>query len=114
MQLNDMFDQMRSDCVAICASPFHESGLVSNVPKWRLTLSKGAAFLYSCVLNHKFSSYTSCFRIYRREALEAMELRFGGFSYKALAYLLEIDDRMQRSMMNHRRLGAFSKKSQFV
>ena len=79
MQLNDMFDQMRSDCVAICASPFHESGLVSNVPKWRLTLSKGAAFLYSCVLNHKFSSYTSCFRIYRREALEAMELRFGGF-----------------------------------
>tara|TARA_R110001592_G_scaffold331190_2_gene613886 strand:- start:110 stop:442 length:333 start_codon:yes stop_codon:yes gene_type:complete len=44
-----------------------------------MLLSRGAAFLYRCVLRHQFTSYTSCFRIYRREVLDGMSVYFDGF-----------------------------------
>ena len=52
---------------------------MSNVPGWRLALSRGAAFLYRCVLHHQFSSYTSCFRIYRRTAIAELSVYNLGF-----------------------------------
>lgn len=79
MQLGDMVRQMAPDVAAVAASPFHASGRVANVPPWRLALSRGAAFLYRCVLNHQFSSYTSCFRIYRRSAVEGIGVWKSGF-----------------------------------
>jgi len=78
-QLSDMIDMMEDSVAAVCASPLHPSGSIANVPQWRMALSRGAAFLYRCVLRHKFSSYTSCFRIYRRESLQGMVVHYDGF-----------------------------------
>jgi hypothetical protein len=63
----------------VTASPYHPKGGVRNVPEWRLFLSKGASFLYRRVLRSKLSTYTSCFRVYRRSALADLEIKENGF-----------------------------------
>lgn len=63
----------------VTASPYHPQGKVRNVPPWRLSLSKGASFLYRRVLRHKLWTYTSCFRVYRRSAVAEIKLKEGGF-----------------------------------
>lgn len=78
-QLLTMLPLMTDDVDLIITSPLHRLGRVVNVPAWRLMLSRGAAFLYRRVLRHKFSGYTSCFRIYRRHTVTGMALHFKGF-----------------------------------
>jgi polysaccharide deacetylase family protein (PEP-CTERM system associated) len=63
----------------VTASPYHALGLVRNVPRWRLSLSRGASFLYRRVLGHRLATYTSCFRVYRKSALAPLQLDEGGF-----------------------------------
>jgi polysaccharide deacetylase family protein (PEP-CTERM system associated) len=63
----------------VTASPYHPLGAVRNIPAWRLTLSRGASFLYRRVSRQKLWTYTSCFRVYRRSALADLEVREGGF-----------------------------------
>ncbi|HEX6107009.1 MAG TPA: DUF3473 domain-containing protein [Gemmatimonadales bacterium] len=63
----------------VTASPYHPLGSVRNVPRWRLLLSRGASGLYGLVLRQKLSTYTSCFRVYRREAVVDITLREPGF-----------------------------------
>ena len=79
LDLPSMIQQMGNNTAAIAASPFHQRGKVANVPRWRLGLSRGAALLYRLVLNHKFSGYTSCFRIYRTSAISGMQIYNNGF-----------------------------------
>ena len=61
------------------ASPYHKDGGVMNVPAWRLLLSRGCCEIYRRILNHKFSSYTACFRVYRRSAISKVTVEDGGF-----------------------------------
>jgi hypothetical protein len=63
----------------ITASPYHPRGTVRNVPRWRLFLSKGLSRLYRLVLKQKIHTYTSCFRVYRREAVVGIRVDRGGF-----------------------------------
>jgi polysaccharide deacetylase family protein (PEP-CTERM system associated) len=63
----------------VTASPYHEQGGVRNVPEWRLFLSKGASWLYRRTLKSKLSTYTSCFRVYRRSSVVDLDLRENGF-----------------------------------
>ncbi len=63
----------------VTASPYHPQGRVKNVPSWRLGLSRGASFLYRRVFRQKLHTYTSCFRVYRRTALQGLEIDEGGF-----------------------------------
>jgi polysaccharide deacetylase family protein (PEP-CTERM system associated) len=63
----------------VTASPYHPHGNVINVPAWRLFLSKNLSRLYGAALGANLSTYTSCFRVYRRSAVEALELDRGGF-----------------------------------
>ena len=79
LQLPEMIQQMGPNTAAIAASPFHQRGRVANVPEWRLLLSRGAAFLYRQVLSHKFSGYTSCFRIYKADTIKGMKIYNPGF-----------------------------------
>jgi dolichol-phosphate mannosyltransferase len=44
-----------------------------------LGLSRGASFLYQAVLAQPLHTYTSCFRVYRREAVANLEVREKGF-----------------------------------
>lgn len=61
------------------ASPYHPQGGVVNVPGWRLALSRNLSRIYNRILNHRFASYTACFRVYRRSAVVNLDLSNGGF-----------------------------------
>jgi dolichol-phosphate mannosyltransferase len=74
----------------VTASPYHPRGAVRNVPAWRLRLSRLASLLYRCVLRQKLSTYTSCFRVYRKSAVAGLRVRADGF--QGIAELLALLD----------------------
>ena len=78
-QLVNMIELLSDDVDMVTASPYHQKGVVRNVPGWRLFLSKGASWLYRRVLNAKLSTYTSCFRVYRRSSVVDLDIRKSGF-----------------------------------
>lgn len=79
LQIERMLPLLTPETALVTASPYHAKGRVENVPAWRLLLSRGLSRLYQVVLRHKLQTYTSCFRIYRRSALDGLALRDGGF-----------------------------------
>lgn len=78
-ELMQMIPMLTADVDMVTASPYHPDGKVNNVPTWRLTLSKGASWLYGKVLHHKLATYTSCFRVYRRSKVVDLQLREAGY-----------------------------------
>jgi polysaccharide deacetylase family protein (PEP-CTERM system associated) len=78
-ELGNMVPLLTEGVDMVTASPYHVNGRVKNVPPWRLTLSRGASFLYRRVLRNKLATYTSCFRVYRRSAMADLQLDEGGF-----------------------------------
>lgn len=78
-ELANMIPRLADGVDMVTASPYHRDGGVRNVPSWRLFLSRGASFLYRRVLNAKLDTYTSCFRVYRREAMLGLDLTQSGF-----------------------------------
>lgn len=78
-QLRELIPMLAGDVSMVTASPYHPSGRVHNVPGWRLFLSRSLSRLYHGVLDHKLYTYTSCFRVYRREDMRDIELSEGGF-----------------------------------
>jgi polysaccharide deacetylase family protein (PEP-CTERM system associated) len=78
-QLADMIPLLGWDVAMVTASPYHREGRVLNVPAWRLSLSRTLSFLYRRVLRNKLATYTACFRVYRRAALQGLQLRNGNF-----------------------------------
>jgi polysaccharide deacetylase family protein (PEP-CTERM system associated) len=79
MQLKLLIPELTEDVDLVTGSPYHPKGEVVNVPAWRLSLSKGASFLYRRVLRQKLHTYTSCFRVYRKSALRDIEVQQPGF-----------------------------------
>lgn len=63
----------------VTASPYHPDGKVMNVPSWRLFLSKTLSRMYSTLLGERFYTYTSCCRVYRKQALDDITVTNGGF-----------------------------------
>jgi polysaccharide deacetylase family protein (PEP-CTERM system associated) len=63
----------------VTASPYHPAGKVRNLTKGRLFLSKTLSQLYRLVLHQKLATYTSCFRVYRRQSASTFQLRNQGF-----------------------------------
>lgn len=78
-QLERLIPLLQEDVAMVTASPYHPEGKVVGVPEWRLFLSRNLSKLYGTVLNHKFKTYTSCFRAYRRSVVADLELQNGGF-----------------------------------
>ncbi|MGH7499282.1 MAG: DUF3473 domain-containing protein [Gemmatimonadales bacterium] len=78
-ELGAMIPLLTAGVDLVTASPYHSGGGVRNVPAWRLSLSKSASAFYRLVLHQKLSTYTSCFRVYRRSAILALPLREPGF-----------------------------------
>ena len=78
-ELEQMIPLLSDGVDLVTASPYHPSGMVHNVPRWRLTLSKCASALYRVVLIQKLHTYTACFRVYRRSVVLALDLREPGF-----------------------------------
>lgn len=63
----------------VTASPYHPDGAVLNVPRWRLGLSRSLSRIYRLILRQKLATYTSCFRVYRRQALTSLRISHTGF-----------------------------------
>lgn len=78
-QLQTLIPMLKDDVDMVTASPYHPDGQVRNVPSWRLLLSRGLSALYRGVLHHRFYTYTSCFRVYRRSAVCDLPVREGHF-----------------------------------
>jgi polysaccharide deacetylase family protein (PEP-CTERM system associated) len=77
--LGEMIPLLTDGVDLVTASPYHPAGRVKNVPAWRLTLSRGASLLYGLILHTKLSTYTSCFRVYRRSSVVGVDLAERGF-----------------------------------
>lgn len=78
-QLLPLLSLMDEDVHIVTASPYHPKGGVKNAPAWRLFLSKGLSQIYRVVLSEKLYTYTSMFRVYRREVLETIPITHPGF-----------------------------------
>jgi polysaccharide deacetylase family protein (PEP-CTERM system associated) len=78
-ELARMIPLLTDDVDVVTASPYHPQGKVRNVPGWRLFLSRHLSRLYRLVLRQKLFTYTSCFRVYRKQTTAALEIRHPGF-----------------------------------
>lgn len=78
-ELQHMIPRLVEGVDMVTASPYHPEGKVRNVPGWRLGLSRAASFLYRRTLRQQLFTYTSCFRVYRRDAVVDLRLRETGF-----------------------------------
>ncbi|MFT6078849.1 MAG: hypothetical protein ACI8UD_002156 [Planctomycetota bacterium] len=78
MELRKMLQHM-PDADVVTASPYHVDGGVRNVPDWRLFLSRTLSRAYRILLRSPISTWTSCFRLYRREFVVDLPLKNGGF-----------------------------------
>jgi polysaccharide deacetylase family protein (PEP-CTERM system associated) len=78
-ELGRMIPMLSEDVALVTASPYHPLGAVRGVPRWRLGASKTLSLLYRIVLRHKLHTYTSCFRVYRRQAVADITLQRGDF-----------------------------------
>jgi glycosyltransferase involved in cell wall biosynthesis len=79
VQLENLIPLLGDSVDMVTASPYHRDGWAKNVPGWRLFLSKSLSFFYRMVLNHDLATYTSCFRVYRRESIVDLGVDEGGF-----------------------------------
>ena len=68
-----------ADAEVVTASPYHRDGGVRGVPGWRLFLSRSLSWCYRRLLGHELRTWTSCFRVYRREAVVDLSLEHRGF-----------------------------------
>ncbi len=78
-ELQHMLPLMKPDVAMVTASPYHRQGRVSNVPAWRLLLSHSLSCMYRLLLQKKLSTWTSCFRIYRKHQILDLPLAEQGF-----------------------------------
>ena len=78
-QLRSLIPLLTDGVDMVTASPYHAQGVVRNVPGWRLFLSKTLSSIYRLVLHQRLATYTSCFRVYRRQAMSRLQIREGGF-----------------------------------
>lgn len=78
-ELARMLPLMTSDVAMVTASPYHPDGHVCNVPGWRLLLSHTLSMMYRILLRQQLRTWTSCFRVYRREQILDLPLQESGF-----------------------------------
>ncbi len=79
LELLKMIPLLNDGTSLVTASPYHPEGSVLGVPDWRLVLSRGLSGIYRCILNHKLSTYTSCFRVYRKNTVLRYTPEYGDF-----------------------------------
>ncbi len=79
VELRNMLPLMQPGVAMVTASPYHPDGKVSNVPRWRLLLSHTLSLMYRRLLKQSLSTWTSCFRIYRKQQIIDLPLEEQGF-----------------------------------
>ena len=90
LELLKMIPLLDTNTAMVTASPYHEEGAVLGVPEWRLFLSRGLSRIYHRLMTHKFATYTSCFRVYRRSAVLRFRPQYTDF--RGIVELLALMD----------------------
>lgn len=83
----------------VTASPYHPRGKVLDVPQWRLHLSRSASALYRLILHQRLATYTSCFRVYRRNCV--VNLRITDHRFAGIAEILGRLDLQGATIVEH-------------
>ncbi len=78
-ELKNMLPRLTRDVAMVTASPYHRDGKVNNVPSWRLVLSHTLSCMYRVLLGQKLATWTSCFRVYRKQQIVDLPLVENGF-----------------------------------
>jgi polysaccharide deacetylase family protein (PEP-CTERM system associated) len=78
-ELVRMLQLLSNDVAMVTASPYHPEGRVCNVPRWRLLLSHTLSRFYRRLLGRSLSTWTSCFRVYRKHQIVDLDLKETGF-----------------------------------
>ena len=78
-ELTHMLPRLTRDVAMVTASPYHRDGKVNNVPSWRLVLSHTLSCMYRVLLGQKLATWTSCFRVYRKQQIIDLPLVENGF-----------------------------------
>ena len=78
-RLIDLIPELDEGVGMVTGSPYHPDGAILNVPKWRVWISYSASWIYQRILKSRIHCFTSSFRVYRKEAIEDIELSNGGF-----------------------------------
>lgn len=78
-ELTNMLPRLTRDVAMVTASPYHRDGKVNNVPSWRLVLSHTLSCMYRILLGQNLSTWTSCFRVYRKQQIVDLPLVENGF-----------------------------------
>lgn len=78
-ELTQMLPRLTRDVAMVTASPYHRDGKVNNVPSWRLILSHTLSCMYRMLLGQKLATWTSCFRVYRKQQIVDLPLVENGF-----------------------------------
>jgi dolichol-phosphate mannosyltransferase len=63
----------------VTASPYHPSGSVEGVPRYRLLFSFGASLLYRLLVKWNVHTWTALFRAYRRRVVENVSFESNDF-----------------------------------
>ncbi len=63
----------------VVASPYHPKGKVVGVPAYRLLFSRGSSMIYRLLLKWNLHTYTSLFRVYRRQVVKTIHFESDGF-----------------------------------
>ena len=79
LQVCRLLERLTDGVDVVVASPYHPSGRVEGVPRWRLSLSRFASRLYALVMRNQLHTYTSCVRVYRRSAVISLPQQQRGF-----------------------------------
>lgn len=78
-EIPNLLDRLVPGVDIVTASPYHPGGGIDNVPAYRVTISKGASFLYRLLVDGRIHTYTALFRACRREVIERVPTSADGF-----------------------------------
>jgi dolichol-phosphate mannosyltransferase len=63
----------------VVASPYHPRGKVVGVSPYRLLFSRGSSMIYRLLVKWNLHTYTSLFRVYRRQVVKTVQFDSDGF-----------------------------------
>jgi dolichol-phosphate mannosyltransferase len=78
-KIPDLLSKLGERIDIVTASPYHPQGKVVGVPGYRLLLSRGSSFIYRVLVVWNIHTYTSLFRVYRREVVDNVNFQSDGF-----------------------------------
>jgi dolichol-phosphate mannosyltransferase len=85
-EIPNLLARLAPGVALVTASPYHPEGGVAGVPWYRLSLSRGASFLYRLLVDRRVCTYTALFRAYRSTVVR--HVPFGSDGFLAVAELL--------------------------